>query len=478
MAYTRRTPSAARSAVAVPSLAATQPVVLGPSGVPIPSTSYVDNVITFYVGPNSPDGTLTPQVVFTPEGLYPITGVESLPLNTSVDQGLTILSNTLALLPNATPTTVFGYSQSAIIGSLLQSGYVPPNSPYPKPTIPADLQSSINFVFVGNEMNPNGGFLSRFPDLNLPSLGLPFYGATPENNYPTTNYTREYDGFADFPRYPLNFLADLNAGLGIVFVHTKYVPSANCQTFCLTQQEVTDAIALPSTSPTQKYFFMPTENLPLLEPLRIIPLIGNPIADLIQPVLKVIVNLGYGDPAHGFTSAAQPDANVLVPFGLFPDVSPIEVLNQLVCGVQQGVSDFLADFGPTGSIAHEISSISPPALSFSLPTAGNIITAVQDVISAIADRISTSIAGLYASLLPTADIINAIAISLPAYNINLALSGLQQAISGKPIEGLINAIGLPIAADVGLVTTAGLVGVLVWLQAAVAVLDPNYVIGT
>jgi len=478
LASARRGSAPVRAATVVPAAAATQPLILGPSGVPIPREAYVDTVMHWYVVPNSPDGANPPQVVFTPEGLYPITGVESLPLNTSVDQGLTILSDTLALLPNGTPTTVFGYSQSAIIGSLLQAGYMPPNSPYQKPTIPASLKDVINFVFVGNEMNPNGGFLSRFPDLNLPSLGLPFYGATPENNYPTTNYTREYDGFADFPRYPLNFLADLNAGLGIVFVHTKYVPAADCRTFCLTQQEVTDAIALPSTSPTQKYFFMPTENLPLLEPLRIIPLIGNPIADLIQPVLKVIVNLGYGDPAHGFTSATQPDANVLVPFGLFPDVSPLEVLSQLAAGVQQGVSDFVADFGPGGSIARELSSVALPALTFSLPAPGNVITAVQDVISAIADRISTSVAGLYASLLPTADIVNAIVISLPAYDVNLALSGLQQAISGKPIEGLINAIGLPIAADVGLITTAGLVGVLVWLQAAVAVLAPNYVIGT
>ena len=478
MASARRDSSVARAAAAVPAAAAaTQPLILGPSGVPIPSADYVTKVKIWYVLPNSPDGANPPQVVFTPEGLYPITGVKSLPLNTSVDQGLTILSDTLALLPSATPTTVFGYSQSAIIGSLLQAGYVPPNSPYLKPTIPADLKSSINFVFVGNEMNPNGGFLSRFPNLNLPSLGIPFYGATPENLYPTTNYTREYDGFADFPRYPLNFLADLNAGLGIVFVHTKYVPADGCKTFCLTQKEVEDAISLPSTSTTQKYFFMPTANLPLLEPLRMIPLIGNPIADLIQPVLKVIVNLGYGDPAHGFTSATQPDANVLVPFGLFPDVSPLEVLSQLVVGVQQGVSDFVADFGPSGSIAHEISSISLPALSLSLPAADHIIPAIQNMITAIADRISVSAAGLYAALLPTADIVNAIAISLPAYDVNLVLDGLQQAISGDPIGGLISAIGLPIAADVGLVTTAGLIAVLVWLQGAVAVIAPNYVIG-
>ena len=219
LASARRVSAAARVAAAVPA-AATQPLILGPSGVPIPSDAYVTKVMDWYVLPNSPDGANPPQVVFTPEGLYPITGVKSLPLNTSVDQGLTILSDTLALLPSATQTTVFGYSQSAIIGSLLQAGYIPPNSPYPNPEIPVGLQDSINFVFVGNEMNPNGGFLSRFPNLNLPSLGIPFYGATPENAYPTTNYTREYDGFADFPRYPLNFLADLNAGLGIVFVHT------------------------------------------------------------------------------------------------------------------------------------------------------------------------------------------------------------------------------------------------------------------
>jgi TM2 domain-containing membrane protein YozV len=483
LAVGRRTSAA--STAAVPALAATLPLIDGPSGVPIPSQNYIDTVMTFYVEPNSPGGTLAPQVVFTPEGLYPITGVKSLPLSTSVDQGLTIVSDTLAKLPAGTTTTVFGYSQSAIIGSLLQAGYVPPNSEYvpPKftePTIPEGLRESISFVFVGNEMNPNGGFLSRFPGLSLASLGIEFYGATPENAYPTTNYTREYDGFADFPRYPLNLLSVLNAGLGIVFVHTKYAPAADCKTFCLTEQEVQNALALPSTSPTQKYFFMPTENLPLLEPLRMLPLIGNPIADLIQPVLKVIVNLGYGDPAHGFTSATQPDANVLVPFGLFPDVSPLEVLSQLTAGVRQGINDFVADFGPQGSLAREISAIalavqsfSLPPLSFSLPTPDEFINDLQDGITAIADRVSFAIAGLYAALLPTADILNAFLISLPAYSVNLVLAGIEQMINGQPIAGLINAIGLPIAANVGLIATAGLVGVLVWAQAAAAVLIPD-----
>ena len=490
LAVGRRTSAA--STAAVPALAATLPLIPGPSGVPIPSQTYVHNVMNFYVTPNSPGGTLAPQVVFTPEGLYPITGVKSLPLSTSVDQGLTIVSDTLAKLPAGTTTTVFGYSQSAIIGSLLQAGYVPPNSTYvpPKftePTIPEGLRESISFVFVGNEMNPNGGFLSRFPGLSLASLGIEFYGGTPKDAYPTTNYALEYDGFADFPRYPLNLLSVLNAGLGIVFVHTKYADAEYFNAIGSTPPPAVipvslggTAIELPTTSPTQRYLFMPTENLPLLEPLRLLPLIGTPIADLIQPVLKVIVDLGYGDPAHGFTSAVQPDANVVVPFGLFPDVSPLEVLSRLVSGIGEGVSDFVADFGPQGSLAREISAIalavqsfSLPTLSFSLPTPDEFINGLQDGITAIADRVSFAIAGLYAALLPTADILNAFLISLPAYSVNLVLAGIEQMINGQPIAGLINAIGLPIAANVGLIATAGLVGVLVWAQAAAAVFIPG-----
>ena len=451
-------------------------LILGPSGVPIPSSAYVDRVM-YYFTPYAPDDT-TAQVVFTPEGLYPITGVKSLPLDTSVDQGMTILSDTLALVPAGMPTAVFGYSQSSIISSLLQDGYQSPGSPYPPPKVPEGLEDSITFVVVANEVNPNGGFLSRFPDLNLPALGIPFYGAAPAGNYPTISYAREYDGFADYPRYPMNFLSVLNATLGIVYVHTQYAPNTKCESFCLTKEEVDNAIALPTTDPTQKYYFIPTENLPLLQPLRAIPLIGNPIADLIQPVLKVIVDLGYADWAHGFgTEANQPPANVLVPFGVFPDVDPLEVLGKLVDGVQQGISDFIADFGPNGSIARELASFTLPTLSFELPTPGNLISTIQDAVLAVGERISGAAAALYAALLPTADIINSIVTMLPAYNVDLFLEGVKMILNGKVIEGLVNAIGLPVAASVGLITTASLVGVLAWAQAAVGILSPGTTVG-
>ena len=76
---------------------------------------------------------------------------------------------------------------------------------------------------VGQEMNPNGGWFSRFTGFVTPGPGLVFYGATPEEPWAgrTINYTLEYDGFADYPRYPLNFLSSLNAAMGILLVHTQ-----------------------------------------------------------------------------------------------------------------------------------------------------------------------------------------------------------------------------------------------------------------
>lgn len=434
---------------------------MGPSGVPIPKQDYIDTVMEYYVLPNSPADTVA-QTVFTPEGLYPITGVKSLELNTSVDQGIDILDLTMDELEAGTVTSVFGYSQSAIIGALMQRGY----KGY---TVPEDLADTTQFIFVGNELNPDGGLLSRFPGLTLPSLGLDFYGATPENAYPTFNYTQEYDGFADFPRYPLNFLSDLNAVMGIFLVHTRYTDPEYLPIGAVTPiSRGGTAIELPTTSPlTQSYYFIRTENLPLLAPLRAIPIIGEPLAALVQPALKVIVDLGYGDPAHGFLTGTQPFANVETPFGLFPDVDPMEVLTLFVAGIEKGIQDFIHALGPDGSVARELSEIRLP--SFELPTVvlpapHEVLPAIAALVTEVLDRVSGAAASLYAPLLPTADIINAILLPLPAYNLALLVDGVEQALSGDVINGVVNALLRPVAADVGLVTLAVMISLAVWGQ--------------
>jgi hypothetical protein len=73
--------------------------------------------------------------------------------------------------------------------------------------------------------------------------------------------------------------------------------------------------------------------LPLLDPVRAIPVIGKPIADLLQPDLTTIVNLGYGSPTQGWSTGY---ANVPTQFGLFPHVSQALIAQDLVTGAQQG----------------------------------------------------------------------------------------------------------------------------------------------
>lgn len=72
----------------------------------------------------------------------------------------------------------------------------------------------------------------------------------------------------------------------------------------------------PGYNGVTNYYMITTPNgLPLLEPLRLIPGIGNPLADLLQPDLTMLVNLGYGDPHYGYSTAP---ADVQTYFGLFP----------------------------------------------------------------------------------------------------------------------------------------------------------------
>ncbi|OBK14156.1 PE-PPE domain-containing protein [Mycobacterium asiaticum] len=435
-------PAVAATAATLPPFAANSiQLIFGGTGVPIPTQKLIDGAENLFIRPTA--ALLNPLGVNTPEQLYPLTGVRSLYFNQSVDEGLTIMHNAIMSQIAAGETvTVFGVSQSAVMASLEMRNLAN--------MVGAPLPGQLNFVLTGNEMNPNGGMLARFPGLSMPSLGLDFYGSTPANTpYPTAIYTLEYDGFADFPRYPLNLLADLNAVAGIVFVHPTY--------FSLPLSQVNSAIELPTSpgyAPTGSthYYMIPTEHLPLLQPLRAIPVIGNPLANLIEPTTRVLVNLGYGDPYHGYSTSY---ADVPTPFGLFPDVAPSTVINALGESMQQGVSNFSHDMAQLMAQPPALPSLTAP--SFTAPSftalsptdALNALAAFpspEKIVNAAASIISTD----YALLLPAADIGLGLVTSVPVYNAELFLSQLATG-------NLINAIGYPLAADVGLGTIAGAV---------------------
>lgn len=425
-----------KTVIAQTTLLDTESWIMGGSGLPIPSPQYLAALTDRFLDPSTPKFAGQPTFpvdatnpLFTPEGLYPLTGVKTLPLDTSLQQGSTILYQTImSEIGKGNDLVVLGYSQSGVINGLVMDQLLA----LPEEERPTSDQ--LSFVTLGSPANPNGGLLSRFDvpgvPLSLASLGVTFSGGAPsETPWETANYIQEYDGFADFPKYPLNFLADLNAFMGIMFIHGTYPR--------LTDEQLASAIELNVSdgyTGNNQYFMIPTEDLPLLQLLRG-NAFGNAFADLLQPALRVLINLGYGNIEHGWD---QGPADISTPFGLFPDVNPMDVLTALANGAEQGWNDFVAAL-------QDMASGSAAGL-FGWDTGGPADFSMPSLLD-IANTISAAASTLYATLLPTADIINSLITTLPAYSASLFFNELM---SGD----LVGAIGMPLAATTGLVTMA------------------------
>jgi hypothetical protein len=443
--------------------AADTALIMGPSGVPTPPQSYVDAADQLYLVPNG-YGAYTPQALTTPEAFYPVTGVNSLSIDTSIAQGVTILNNAInQQIAAGNHVVVFGYSQSSVVSSQEMAQLAASSNP-PSP-------DQLSFVLVGDESNPNGGIIERFEVpgavLSLPSLGATFNDApTASSTYPTAVYTSEYDGFADFPQYPIDFLSDLNADLGMIYQHFAYTD--------LTPQQISSAIALPTMGDTKtQYYMIPTANLPLLDPVRLIPLIGDPLADLLQPDLAVLVNLGYGSITDGWSPGP---ANVPTPFGLFPtDINPADVLTALANGAVQGVTNALNDLkAPTLLDTSSLSGLLAGLHTFGLTPSNNpsllqllagFSTLGNEDVPVTSSGVVNTLTGVVSNdlavALPLADTALAIGASLPQYDAQLFVSQLHAG-------NLLNAIGMPIAADLALAPYALIVGTAFPIVGAVA----------
>jgi PE-PPE domain len=285
--------------------------VMGATGLPDPASdsAYLD-AAGAYLAADLP-GTV-PVPLVTPEDLAPLSG--TLTFNESVSQGVSILNNTIgSQLDNNVPVGVVGVSQSAVISSLEMEKLDPAGTP-------SDLPAS--FVLLGDPMNPDGGLLERFPGLG--------YGATPSDDFPTAVYTHEYDPFADFCQYPIDVVCDVNAIAGIA--EHSYTASNLATAFQLPTEGATDTT----------YYMIPTPDLPLTALLSDIPVIGTPLADLLQPDLTYLVNLGYGDPDYGYSTGP---ANIDTPAELFPPATDLAMMPTLLWdGAEQGIQNFIAAF--------------------------------------------------------------------------------------------------------------------------------------
>ena len=233
---------------------------------------------------------------------------------------------------------IAGYSQGARVVSIEKMKFG--NGEY------GDLTDRVSFVEIGNPNRPNGGLLSRLGILGtIPILDVTTGQPTPtDTGYKTEDWAIRWEGIADFPLYLFNPLAVVNSLLGFYYDHGTYLarnggsdPGELPAGYTEAQwREITahpelypDIVDIQTYEDTTYYTVTP-KVLPLVRPLHGIPLIGKPIADLIEPALRVIIEeTGY---------------NRNIPFGqpagiqLIPIFNPITLVLKLIPAIFQGVN--------------------------------------------------------------------------------------------------------------------------------------------
>jgi hypothetical protein len=356
-------------------------LIMGTSGVPTPDDFYVESVKNQFIAPTHPGQDIEYCAVTTPEGLWPLgvgrllsllpgfpgspeifgpggpawdvpwwnlTGLFDLTLNQSIQAGVTDLEDAMVKHPNES-LIIFGYSQSAVIANLEKRKLA---EQYPEGTDAPD----IDFVLFGDPNLPNGGLFARFPGLYIPILDWYFNGPAPtDTQFDMVEITRQYDLMADFPLYPLNLVADLNAVLGFFYVHLYPFDVS------LPTPDPTESPAYQGKYGDTSYYFFETQDLPLFGPLRTLG-VPEPLIDVFEPFFRVLVELGYDRSIKPW---------VPTPARLIPTLDPATVATDLVNAIGEGINNAGALIG------------SPPPLSIpAAPATADQDAAVEQVRSA------------------------------------------------------------------------------------------------
>lgn len=300
----------------------------GYTDVDEPFVQFANGVLDRTYNAANPDDTVTLEVdvdqIEYNGGFRPISqgGFNDLTYGQSVEQGVGRLTRQVELERAAgkfDPVVVYGYSQGAVVAGQYKA---------------RTTDGDIVYVLLSNPGRPNGGILARFQGFTIPILDIPLSGPTPTTSEgwqpgdaPTTyDLVRQYDGWADFPKYPLNLLATINALLGIAYLHGTYELDIDPEE-ALADEAETDTHVYRDTV----YYTMGTDLLPLLRPLEQIG-VPRPLLLALDAPLRVIVEQGY-DRGSNF---GRPS-----PAGIIRLSNPVDDLVNLLTAVAVGVDDGL-----------------------------------------------------------------------------------------------------------------------------------------
>ncbi|KUI40855.1 hypothetical protein AU198_16055 [Mycobacterium sp. GA-1199] len=217
---------------------------------------------------------------------------------------------------------IFGYSQSAVVASLVKRELIA------DPRLPdnvGDPAPETSFFLLANPMRPNGGILARGPEgLTIPIIGITFYGATPTNSceaggecMPTVDAAAQYDLLGgDAPASLTNVLAIANSLAAYYYLHGD-----------LQNENFGEAVYQGSYGDTD-YYLYPAERLPILMPFQ--AFVPSPILTALDAPLRVLIEGAY---------ARDVNPGVATKVGLLPFRNPIRTAINLVRSIPTGLDD-------------------------------------------------------------------------------------------------------------------------------------------
>lgn len=259
-------------------------------------------------------------------GFRPISkgGLNDLTYGASVQEGLGNLTTRIDGVPAGDGVVVVGYSQSAVILAQYKAN---------------TTRDDITYVMISDPARPNGGILSRFRGFTIPIIDIPLSGPAPttspgwQQGDPPTTYdvAQQYDGWADFPLYPLNLLATANAILGIAYLHGNYESNVDPDTDLAPGAANTDSRDFGDT----RYYTVGTDLLPLLRPLEQIG-VPHPLVVSLDAPLRVLVEQGYDRTLN----PGQDEAARLVRIG-----NPVADISNFAKAIPVGIDDGLEAAG-------------------------------------------------------------------------------------------------------------------------------------
>ena len=305
----------ATSTVSTPVRLLTNAIVMDGTTLPTPSPGFIESVIKEFIVPTVP-GSYTGIPLTTPEHVVGI--------HQSIEDGAANLEAAMAqqeAMHPGQPFVVFGYSQSTQIISLVKARLEEKKAQ-------GESVPNVTFVGTGGGDWASNSITSRLAGLVVPVIDFRFDyppANDPVNGIPSIQILRQYDGLGDTAQFVTNPVALANSLLGAIFVHGFYGQEVSLDPD--SPKYVPGTIKQQDGNTT--YYFIPTADLPLFDPLR---LIGMPegLIDIAEPFAKVLVDAGY-DRSVPFS---QP-----TPAQLFPVIDPVTLTIKLAAAVLEGANN-------------------------------------------------------------------------------------------------------------------------------------------